>query len=64
MDGNASDAVFFDIGNPLGSPRVSPNGRLVALTVYRYVQKCFSSCMTMASGLELDQILVTTQPKT
>ncbi|MDJ0715206.1 MAG: M20/M25/M40 family metallo-hydrolase [Prochloraceae cyanobacterium] len=37
MDRNTSSVIFFDIGNTLGSPRVSPNGRLATLTVYRYV---------------------------
>ena len=37
MDGNTSDAVFFDIGNTLGAPKLSPGGLLVALTVYTYV---------------------------
>ena len=37
MVANNSSVIFFDIGNTLGSPRISPNGRLAALTVYSYV---------------------------
>ncbi|MGK7939036.1 MAG: M20/M25/M40 family metallo-hydrolase [Crocosphaera sp.] len=31
------NVIFFDIGNTLGSPKVLPNGRLSALTIYSYV---------------------------
>ena len=37
MDENNSSVIFFDIGNTLGSPKLSPRGLLVALTVYPYV---------------------------
>jgi hypothetical protein len=37
MDGNTSEAIFFDIGNTLGSPKVSSEGHLITLTVYPYV---------------------------
>jgi FMN phosphatase YigB (HAD superfamily) len=37
MDGNTSEVIFFDIGNTLGSPKVSSDGHLITLTVYPYV---------------------------
>ena len=37
MDRNTSSLIFFDIGNTLGSPKVSSGGRLATLTVYTYV---------------------------
>lgn len=37
MNGNVSEAIFFDIGNTLGSPKILPNGSLAALNIYNYV---------------------------
>ncbi len=37
MNANNSSVIFFDIGNTLGSPKLSAGGLLVALTVYSYV---------------------------
>ncbi|WP_414573827.1 M20/M25/M40 family metallo-hydrolase [Nostoc sp. CCY 9925] len=37
MDANTSEVIFFDIGNTLGSPRISSNGSLSTLNVYNYV---------------------------
>ncbi|MBD2564832.1 MULTISPECIES: M20/M25/M40 family metallo-hydrolase [Nostoc] len=37
MNRNTIEAIFFDIGNTLGAPRVSPTGKLLALVVYTYV---------------------------
>lgn len=37
MNSNFSEAIFFDIGNTLGSPKVLSNGTLAALNIYNYV---------------------------
>jgi hypothetical protein len=37
MTENTPEVVFFDIGNTLGSPKVSSDGRLAVLSVYAYV---------------------------